>query len=155
MAVHEKRKAQRVECEIPLSMPCTGTKWLAKAVDLSCTGLRILVPPAAFGLASDVTLLDVARHLAGVLPRHTSVQIDPSRLGSLVERPIEVVRIGLCEGADPQVEFGCRLEIPLTQEDLAAVGVSAPGPEELRPKPKALVFSDQAAYTVVESRATS
>ena len=130
---HEKRAAERLPCEVPVSIKSSGAKLLATAVDLSRTGARIHAPLGVFGLPEDVTLLTVARRLCDILPHRTPAVFDPSRLGPLVTRQFEVARIGLVAGQEPQVELGCRFHVPLSTIDVAALGVDVVNPEEPAP----------------------
>ena len=129
----EKRAAERIPCQIPVSIKTSGEKLLATAVDLSRSGARIRAPLAVFGLPDDVTLLTVARRLCDLLPHRTPAVFDPERLGPLVTRQFEVARIGLVSGQDPLVELGCRFHVPLSTIDVAAVGVEIVNPEEPAP----------------------
>ena len=129
----EKRSAERIPCEIPVSIVTSGEKLLATAVDLSRIGARIHAPLDAFGLPEDVTLLTVARRLCDILPHRTPAVFDPERLGPLVTRQFEVARIGLVAGKNPRVELGCRFHVPLSTIDVAAVGVEIVNPEEPAP----------------------
>lgn len=126
----DKRSSERVPCRLPLAILCGGERQIVTAVDLSRTGVRVQAPLALFGLAGDVTLLTVARRLCEVLPHRTPAEFDPDRVGRLVTRQLEVARIGLSGGREPQVELGCRFHRPLSTVDVAAVGVDVVDPED-------------------------
>jgi len=126
----DKRSSERVPCRLPLAIFCDGERYVVTAVDLSRTGVRVHAPLGLFGLAGDVTLLTVARRLCEVLPHRTPAEFDPERVGQLVTRQLEVARIGLSGGREPQVELGCRFHRPLSTIDVAAIGVDIVDPED-------------------------
>ena len=132
----KQRLAARIACDVPLRIRVDGAWRHVKIVDVSRTGVRVLVPLHELGLEHDTSLADVARFLGHVVAEQLPAQFHPARLGDLVTRQLTIVRLGLDAGG--AVELGCTMSERLGDIEAAALGLDVPqegeGLEEEAPR---------------------
>ena len=121
----EHRKVGRVRCSLPAAVVAPGDWPGAAILDLSRTGVRLAV-----ALESSETgmpaLSSIVEQLEDRLALKLVVDLHPDRLGSLVRRALQVVRIGPVVPEQGVVELGCVLVPPLSEDDAVALGVPLP-----------------------------
>ena len=122
----EQRGARRIACEIPLQLRGDGGRIVARAVDLSRTGLRMRIPGKHLGVHRLSSLVQVARRVSGVLGQMFTSEFDPDRLGGLIHKDIQVVRIAQRDWESADVDLGCLLAEPFTDEEAGMLGVALP-----------------------------
>ncbi len=126
MVSPESRKAERIACEIPVRLQIGGMWHEVVVVDASRTGVRLRMTLEDLDVPEGAGLGAVAAYLERALPRRAPAQFHPERLGGLVERNLTIVRIAITEGALAHVEVGCRLDRPLNDIEVAALGLPLP-----------------------------
>jgi hypothetical protein len=139
----ESRRTARVACEVKTRVLVPG-HWPDVVVrDFSRTGIRFAVPLASLGVEPDATLGTIAEGLRYVMDLKIMVQFDPDRLGTLVQRPLKVVRMFQTQDDAGTVQLGCTLEPPLTDEE--AVALALPLPSDAAPDATRQRWKDSAA----------
>lgn len=120
----EQRLAARVDCDVPLQMLINGGWRDVTVTDVSRTGVRLLVPLSNLDIDPDVGLAEIAERLDEILPPRAQAKFNPQRLGDLITRGVNVVRLVLV--GEDGVELGCTLDESLTEIEAAALGVPVP-----------------------------
>ncbi len=121
----EHRKVGRVRCSLPAAVVAPGDWPGARVLDLSRTGVRLAVGLDDRG-AGTSGLTGIVEHLEDRLALKLVVDLHPDRLGSLIRRALQVVRIGPVVPEEGVVELGCVLVPPLSEDDAVALGVALP-----------------------------
>ena len=121
-----RRKTRRVDCDVPLNLVGRLDGAAVKVVDMSRTGLRLRVALADLELQPHAGLLTVWSHASKALLEATVADFDPKVLGDLVRRRIRPVRLTHSPDDPSCVEVGCAFEEPLSEEDLAILGLDLP-----------------------------
>lgn len=127
MADPTRRRTERVGCDVPLNLVGRLDGAAVKVVDMSRNGLRLRVALADLDLHSHAGLLAVWSRASKALLEATLVDFDPTVLGDLVRRQIRPVRLMHSPDDPSSVEVGCAFELPLGDDDLAALGLDLPG----------------------------
>lgn len=131
----EQRLAARVDCDVPVRMLINGGWRDVTVTDVSRTGVRLRVPLASLDIDPSVGLAEVAERLDEVLPPRSRAKFHPQRLGDLIERGVNIVRMVLA--GDDVIELGCALDEPLGEIEAAALEVPVPmAPAEPAPVPE-------------------
>ncbi|MHC5012535.1 MAG: PilZ domain-containing protein [Planctomycetota bacterium] len=123
MSEKDLRRTSRVACNLPLQVQRPAGWPEVEVVDASRTGVRLRMSVSALGLQPPVSLGSIARQLGESLSSDLLVAFDPDRLGTLVPRRLDVVRIGPRSWESDLVEFGCTITPPLDAEEVAALGL--------------------------------
>ena len=121
-----KRRSERVDCSVPLNLVGRLDGAAVRVVDMSRDGLRLRVALADLDLHPHAGLLTVWARASKALLEATLVDFDPSVLGDLVRRRIRPVRLMHSPDDPTCVEVGCAFEVPLGEDDLAALGLDLP-----------------------------
>ncbi len=121
-----RRRTERVGCDVPLNLVGRLDGASVKLVDMSRDGLRLRVALADLDLHPHAGLLAVWARASKALLDATLVDFDPNVLGDLVRRRIRPVRLTHSPDDPSCVEVGCSFEVPLGEEDLAALGLDLP-----------------------------
>ena len=123
----DKRRTTRITCSLPVRIR-SRSGWIdAEVTDVSRTGLRLRISDAAVGLDGTASLLEVARRLGGMLPENVETVFGTE---GRVTRHLRVVRIGKRSRKDANVQLGCLLQGPFTDDEAASLDLILPHPGE-------------------------
>jgi len=122
----EQRAAARVQCDIPVVINADGKKVSASILDASRTGLRMRIPARELGVHRLSSLVQIAQRMSSAFGDSFDVEFLPDRLGGLVKRKLRPVRIGQRDWEHADVEVGCLLAAPLSDDEAGMLGVSLP-----------------------------
>lgn len=135
----EQRAAARVDCDIPVAIHADGRKVAASVLDASRTGLRMRIPARELGVHRLSSLVQIAHRMSEAFGETFEVEFLPDRLGGLVKRKLRPVRIGQRDWEHADVDVGCLLTAPLTDDEAGMLGVALPKPGEVAPGTPILV----------------
>lgn len=121
-----KRRFTRLAAKLPVQIQTESGLLPGTLVDLSRSGVLLKVPGAALGVYRLAPLALVGQRVATVLGAEFSAQFNPDRLGSLLTRRLRPVRIGQRSPTSADVEVGCLLVPPLTDEEAGILGIALP-----------------------------
>ncbi len=138
----EQRAAARVQCDIPVVINADGRKVTASILDASRTGLRMRIPARELGVHRLSSLVQIAQRMSAAFGDTLEVEFLPDRLGGLVKRKLRPVRIGQRDWEHADVEVGCLLAAPLSDDEAGMLGVSLPQVGEEAP-PQAQSVEEQ------------
>ena len=123
---HDKRKAVRLDCDLPVRVEgATGTLD-AHLVDISRTGLRMRIPGASLRVHRLSSLAQISRNLTDVLGDGFYGEFHPELLGSLLRKGLTTTRIAKRDWEQTDVEIGCTFSEPLGDEEVGMLGVPLP-----------------------------
>ncbi len=120
------RSAARVPCDVPMRIFVDGAWHAVRILDISRNGVRLRVPLPSFGFEPGTNLAVVAAYLVRVVPRRMTGQFNPDRLGNLINRELAIIRIGLPDDSDAEVELGCAMDGRLGDIEAAALELEVP-----------------------------
>lgn len=151
LETHERRRAARVPCRLPVRLVRGGHVTYGVTEDLSRAGALVRIPLAALDLEPGLDLADVARRLDQRLGEAFVAEFCWQTLGSLVRKVLRVARVARVDGDAGVVDLGCELRVPLDALETEALGVGLPPltasvPAELFPAPP---VSDEALSAAV------
>lgn len=126
MGQNNRRDAVRVDCDLPIRLTGAGNERVGRIVDLSRTGLRVRVPGPAFGVHRLSSLVQVTQGLHDALGDCFQGDLHHEMLGPLVQRELTPCRIAKRDWEHTDVEIGCELDRPLTDEEVGMLGVALP-----------------------------
>jgi hypothetical protein len=129
----EQRAAARVPCDIPVAINAEGRKVAASILDASRTGLRLRIPARELGVHRLSSLVQIAQRMSDAFGDSFEVEFLPDRLGGLVKRKLRPIRIGQRDWEHADVEVGCLLAAPLSDDEASMLGVSLPKVGEAPP----------------------
>jgi len=113
LSTRNRRRAERIEVGIPAQI-YTSTGFLAaKVCDLSRTGLRLRIQADALGMQPTKDMGVAARRVADALAPHFALDLDYEKFGPLLQRGVELTRIGLPADGPGEVEICCAFDEPL------------------------------------------
>ena len=121
----EHRKVGRVRCSLPAAVVTPGDWPGARVLDISRTGVRLAMGLEGGGEGA-IGLTGIVEQLEDRLALKLVVDLHPDRLGSLIRRALQVVRIGPVVPEEGIVELGCVFVPPLSEDDAVALGVPLP-----------------------------
>jgi hypothetical protein len=121
-----KRRFTRLAAQVPVEIETEQGLLPGTLLDLSRSGVRLKVPGSALGVYRLAPMSLVGRRVAEVLGAEFSARFHPERLGSLLSRRLRPVRLGQRSPASADVELGCVLTPPLTDEEAGMLGLALP-----------------------------
>ena len=123
----ERRQAPRVPTAIPARLNARGRAIEAQICDLSAIGLRVRIPVRELGLEPGCDMGDMCKTVAMVLGDKIAADLNHKVLGNLVRRTLRIVRVARpSDTPEDSVDIGCMLRVPLTAEEVGALGVTLP-----------------------------
>ena len=135
MSDSSRRSYERISCRIPVRV-WTPTGWISGTiVDLSRKGIRLQLSMDTLGLARNASMGEVAARLPDLLPRNPAVEFDPDRLGPLLCRRLDIVRIAAQRPGE--LELGCKPDILITDEEAGILGIMLPWHGDVSKAPRA------------------
>ena len=126
MGSDNRRRAVRVACDLPVRLEGIDADLYARVVDLSRTGLRLRMPGEILGVHRLSSLAQVTRHLQQALGKEFTAELHYEMLGPLVRKTLEPTRIAKLDWEQADVEVGCSLGDPLSDEEIGMLGVPVP-----------------------------
>lgn len=122
----ERRQAPRVTTSIPVRLNARGRTIEAEICDLSRVGIRVRISFPALELEPGCDMGDMCKTVAMVLGDKVAADLNHPTLGNLVRRVLRIVRVGRPSDGPAAVDIGCTLRVPLTDEEVDAIGVTLP-----------------------------
>ncbi len=126
MHTNNNRRHTRRSCEVPLEILAEAVRLSGRVMDASRSGVRLRVPGAPLGLYRMAPPALVGRQVGRILGIEFQARFHPERLGSLLSKRLRPVRIGQCEASSADVELGCVVDPPLTDDEAAMLGLGLP-----------------------------
>jgi len=126
MGPDNRRRAVRIACDLPVRLEGVDADLHARIVDVSRTGLRLRMPGELLGVHRLSSLAQVTRRLEETLGREFVAELHYEMLGPLVRKTLEPTRIAKLDWEQADVEVGCLLGDPLSDEEIGMLGVPAP-----------------------------
>ncbi len=126
MGQDNRRQAVRVACDLPVRLPCDGGDLVARLLDLSRTGLRLRMPGDALGIHRLSSLAQITHRVEETLGSPFVGELHYEMLGPLVRKALRPTRIAKLDWARTDVEIGCLLLEPLSDEEAGMLGVALP-----------------------------
>ncbi len=131
MTNDNRRRANRVEVGLPVQVYTRSGYVAAEMRDLSRTGLRIRARTKDMGFQATSDLRLAAEGVAACLRHEFAVDLNHERLGPLLQRGVELTRIGLPSDAPEHVELCCEFVEPLSDTDAAYLETELPPVREV------------------------
>ncbi len=126
MGHDNRRRAVRIACDLPVRLEGIEADLYARIVDLSRTGLRLRMPGELLGVHRLSSLAQVTRKLQETVGKEFTAELHYEMLGPLVRKILEPSRIAKLDWEQSDVEVGCQLRDPLTDEEVGMLGVPLP-----------------------------
>lgn len=140
MGQDNRRRAVRVECDLPIRLEGIDSDLYARIIDLSRTGLRLRMPGEILGVHRLSSLAQVTRKLQEIVGVEFSAELHYEMLGPLVRKTLEPSRIAKLDWEQSDVEVGCHMQEPLSDEEVGMLGVPLPAIGE-RETPEGMVIA--------------
>lgn len=93
---------------------------------MSRIGARVRLPLAELDLIPQAGLPEISASVGKTLGDIVVADLNHSELGTLVRRSLRVVRLARPPEHPTVVDIGCMLRVPLTDEEVGALGLSLP-----------------------------
>jgi hypothetical protein len=122
----ERRRAPRVDCNMPVLLHGRGQALKALSSDISRVGTMLRVPIAEFGLPPSTSLADLGREAISALGDMVTVDLHHEVLGNLIQRTARPIRVGRAHPNQDYIEIGIDLLKPLTDMEVEFLGVPLP-----------------------------
>lgn len=122
----ERRRAPRIDCEVPILLHGHGRSLRALSTDLSRVGTLLRLPLAELGVSPQAPLEVIARVALAFLGERVKVDLHHEALGGLIQRSARPIRIGRPDADAEHVEVGLDLMRPLTEMEVEFLGVPLP-----------------------------
>lgn len=122
----ERRRAPRIDCDIPVMLHGLGRSLPGVSCDLSRVGTLLKLPLDKLGVDPDATLEEVARIALQFLGDRVKVDLHHEALGGLIQRTAKPIRVGRRDATSDYVEIGLDLMKPLTDMEVEFLGVGLP-----------------------------
>ncbi len=122
----ERRRAPRLECEIPLMLHGHGRSLRATSADLSRVGTLLRLPIAELGVGPGTSLAAIGREAIHFLGQHVRVDLHHEVLGALIQRTAAPIRVGRAQPDQDHIEIGLDLGRPLTNMEVEFLGLPLP-----------------------------
>ena len=122
----ERRRAPRIDCQIPVLLHGKGRSLHATSADLSRVGTLLRLPVAELGLPPGARLVDVAREAVAVLGDHIRVDLHHEILGALIQRTARMIRVARRDLSGDVLEVGIDLLKPLSDMEVDFLGLPLP-----------------------------
>lgn len=126
MGHDNRRRAVRVECDLPVRLEGIEADLYARIIDLSRTGLRLRMPGEVLGVHRLSSLAQVTRRLQETVGKEFAAELHYEMLGPLVRKFLEPSRIAKLDWEQSDIEVGCQLRDPLSDEEVGMLGVPLP-----------------------------
>lgn len=124
--LHDRRRAARVACRLPVRLTRGSHVTYGVTEDLSRAGALVRVPLAALDLSPSADLAEVARRLEQRLGEAFAAEFCWQTLGPLVRKVLRVVRVARVDSDAGVVDLGCELRVPFDALETEALGVGLP-----------------------------
>jgi hypothetical protein len=133
MGSDNRRRAVRIECDLPVRLEADGGDLAVRLVDLSRTGVRLRVPGELLGVHRLSSLAQVTKRLREILGDVFDAELHYEMLGPLVRKTLRPRRIAKQDWEHSDVDVGCHLDQPITDEEAGMLGTPLPtiGSEEI------------------------
>ena len=125
MTSPNRRKADRVDVGIPIQLRTASGDHPAEIVDLSRTGLRVRMPVDS----ARENATQAAERMRHALSPSFSLDMDYERLGPLLNKDVEPIRVGIPKDAPDVVEICGEFFEYLEDEEVHYLQLNAPLPE--------------------------
>ena len=122
----ERRRAPRIDCEIPVLLHGHGRSLPGVSCDISRVGTLLKLPMDQLGVPLDASLDVVAREALAFLGDRVKVDLHHEALGALIQRTARPIRIGRGGPDADYVEIGLDLMRPLSDMEVEFLGVPLP-----------------------------
>lgn len=122
----ERRRAPRVDCEIPIMLHGHGRSLPSVSSDLSRVGALLRLPLPILGVEASSPLRAVANETLAFLGDRVKVDLHHEILGGLIQRVARPIRVGRRHPSDEYVEIGLDLMRPLTDMEVEFLGIPLP-----------------------------
>jgi len=122
----ERRRAPRLDCQIPIMLHGQGRSLPALSADLSRVGTLLQLPIDALGATKDMPLGAIAREAMAFLGERVRVDLHHEILGALIQRTARPIRVGRSHPGQEHVEIGLDLLRPLTDMEVEFLGLPLP-----------------------------
>ena len=126
MNTTNRRRADRVPVGILAEFETNGGNLAAEVRDLSRTGLRVRAPASAFGLERPVDAEEALASVSEQLRRRFRLSLNHDRLGSLLQRHVELTRVEFPEDAAESFDLCCRYAEPLEDQEAQLLEAHVP-----------------------------
>ena len=120
---NNKRRHLRVACNCPIELTGLARAINARLVDVSRSGVRVLVPETDLGLRRLSPAGMIGGQVLRVLGAEFGARLHAERLGSLLTKRLRPIRIGRRERDSGEVEIGCMLPQILSDAEAAMLGL--------------------------------
>ncbi len=121
-----RRQAVRVDCNLPVRVEGDGGTFHVRLLDLSRTGLRLRVSGELLGIHRLSSLAQITRRIGETLGDTFAAELHYEMLGPLVRKELRATRIAKLDWEQTDVEVGCLMVEPLTDEEAGMLGVPLP-----------------------------
>lgn len=125
----ERRRAPRVPTTIPVRLRARGRQVDGVVCDLSRIGTGIRIPLSEFDLTPGTSEDTISKTISALLGSVVSADLNHDRLGTLVRRSLRIVRIARPADCRESVDIGCMLRVPLSDDEVGALGLVLPDQE--------------------------
>ena len=122
----ERRRAPRLDCEIPVMLHGHGRSLPAMSSDLSRVGTLLRLPLSQLGVSPNAPLEVISRVALAFLGDRVKVDLHHEALGGLIQRTARPIRIGRADATADHVEVGLDLMRPLTEMEVEFLGIPLP-----------------------------
>jgi len=126
MSHDNRRRAVRVDCDLPVRLEAEGGSLAVHLLDLSRTGLRLRMSGDLLGVHRLSSLAQITRRVEETLGSAFMAELHYERLGPLVRKQLQPTRIAKLDWEQTDVEIGCLLGEALTDEEVGMLGVALP-----------------------------
>ena len=122
----ERRRSPRVSSVLPVRLHVGGRALEGETRDLSRIGARIRVPLAELELLPQAGLTEISARVGKTLGEVVVADLNHKILGNLVRRSLRVVRLARPADIPTVVDVGCMLRVPLSDDEVGALGLVLP-----------------------------
>lgn len=119
----ERRRAPRLDCEIPIMLHGHGRSLRALSTDMSRVGTLLRLPIVELGLDREAPLSLVAREAMRFLGDRIKVDLHHEILGGLIQRAARPIRVARAHPDQDHIEVGLDLVRPLTDMEVEFLGL--------------------------------
>jgi hypothetical protein len=124
--VPERRRATRLECNIPILVRGRSRTLRAHTADLSRVGTLLRIPLEELGLTRDVSLAVLGREAMASLGEVVTIELHYEALGNLISHTARPMRMSRALPGQEFLEIGLDLTKPLSNMETEFLGIALP-----------------------------